>query len=409
MVHLDTTPLAKSFATQLEGLKQSIASEWHPALPDAGFVEWAISQTGSTIDLGVEPLDFDTISEHRWSEAPTLAAVGFRLHAVSAHSAVAKQWLKGMKRLMTRNPIPSDRNSFFFSPLALLGLATGSRTVVPTDALPLNWLRETITAHADLLPTSTTWSRTLVGIAAQEVGAQPIELYSGFPRDLLGLATVAWLNLSGIQIPETTTPNGMLDICRQLLEVAATTEIELQWMAQRSILLLSLHHAVIVAIGGLELHSSNPTDFVANICRRFPLYIEELKRRYNKRESLSVADEYDLQDLLRSTLKLHFDDVRQEEWNPSYGGAQSRSDLLLKPERVVIEIKMTRTGLTQRKLIEQLTVDKAQYKGHPDCETLICFVYDPGHHLGNPSALEQDLAESTDGMRTLVVVAPQGL
>ncbi len=159
----------------------------------------------------------------------------------------------------------------------------------------------------------------------------------------------------------------------------------------------------------MELHSSNPTDFVANICRRFPLYIEELKRRYNGRESFSVEDEYDLQDLLRSTLKLHFDDVRQEEWNPSYGGAQSRSDLLLKTERVVIETKMTRTGLTQRKIVEQLTVDKAQYKSHPDCETLICFVYDPGRHLGNPSALEQDVSENIDGMRTVVVVAPQGL
>lgn len=57
--------------------------------------------------------------------------------------------------------------------------------------------------------------------------------------------------------------------------------------------------------------------------------ISELQNRYSGRAPLDVKDEYDLQDLLRSVLQLHFDDVRAEQWNPSYGGVQSRSDLAL--------------------------------------------------------------------------------
>jgi REase_DpnII-MboI len=42
---------------------------------------------------------------------------------------------------------------------------------------------------------------------------------------------------------------------------------------------------------------------------------------------------------------------------------------------------MTRKSLGQRELVEQLIVDKAQYQRHPDCSTLVCFVYDPARRL----------------------------
>jgi hypothetical protein len=124
---------------------------------------------------------------------------------------------------------------------------------------------------------------------------------------------------------------------------------------------------------------------------------------------LIVADEYDVQDMLRALLRVHFDDVRPEEWNPSYGGVASRSDLLIKSERLVIETKMTRKNLGQREVVEELTVDKAQYRSHPDCETLVCFVYDPSRRLSNPTALEADLSGVESGLTTQVVVSPRGL
>jgi REase_DpnII-MboI len=52
-----------------------------------------------------------------------------------------------------------------------------------------------------------------------------------------------------------------------------------------------------------------------------------------------MKDEYDVQDSLHALLKLHFDDVRREEWTPSYAGSQSRMDFLLKREKIVVETK----------------------------------------------------------------------
>jgi hypothetical protein len=81
-------------------------------------------------------------------------------------------------------------------------------------------------------------------------------------------------------------------------------------------------------------------------------------------------------------------------------------DFYLKNERIVIETKMTRAGLTQRKVAEELAIDKELYRSHDGCRALVCFVYDPGGHLRNPAALENDLTDLSGPMPTIVIVAP---
>jgi len=119
-----------------------------------------------------------------------------------------------------------------------------------------------------------------------------------------------------------------------------------------------------------------------------------------------VNDEYDVQDLLRSILTGLFDDVRGEEPTPSHAGLSSRMDIYLKNEKIVIETEMTRSGLTQRKVAEQLAIDKEFYRSHDGCHVLVCFVYDPDRHLRSPGALENDLTDLCGPMPTIVIVAP---
>lgn len=101
----------------------------------------------------------------------------------------------------------------------------------------------------------------------------------------------------------------------------------------------------------------------------------QLRCRYDNRETLTIEDEYDVQDLLHALLLLYFDDVRAEEWTPSYAGKSVRMDFLLKNENVVIEVKKTRLGLADKELGDQLIIDVDRYKVHPDCKRLICFIY----------------------------------
>lgn len=114
-----------------------------------------------------------------------------------------------------------------------------------------------------------------------------------------------------------------------------------------------------------------------------------------------------MQNLLHALLKLVSDDIRPEEWTPSYAGSCSRMDFLLKDEQTVIETKMTRKGLGPKEVGEQLIIDITKYKTHPDCKKLICFVYDPTGLIANPAGLENDLSKDSDGFSVTVLVRPK--
>ncbi len=127
------------------------------------------------------------------------------------------------------------------------------------------------------------------------------------------------------------------------------------------------------------------------VFKRFHCVARQLQTRYDDRASLTIRDEYDVQDLLHALLYLFFDDIRAEEWTPSYAGASARMDFLLKDIKTVIEVKKTRENMTSKDLGNQLIVDIERYKVHPDCNNLVCFVYDPNGILGNPTGIIKDL------------------
>lgn len=126
---------------------------------------------------------------------------------------------------------------------------------------------------------------------------------------------------------------------------------------------------------------------------RFHGVTKQLGSRHDSRSTIDVSDEYDVQDLIHGLLKIYFDDIRTEEWTPSYAGSCSRMDFLLKDEQVVIEVKKTRESIRDKEIGEQLIVDIAKYGEHPDCKTLVCFVYDPEGRISNPTGLENDLVK----------------
>jgi len=143
--------------------------------------------------------------------------------------------------------------------------------------------------------------------------------------------------------------------------------------------------------------------------QRFHLAARQLRSRYSNRPTLEIEDEYDVQDLLHSLLHLFFDDVRKEEWTPSYAGGSSRVDFLLKKEQTIIEVKKTRKSLSDSDLGAQLIVDIARYQSHPDCNALVCFVYDPEGRIGNPNGLAADLESNSSNIPIRVIVGPKGL
>ena len=148
---------------------------------------------------------------------------------------------------------------------------------------------------------------------------------------------------------------------------------------------------------------------ILNNFHRFALQL--LKRRKNDgllRETIKINDEYDVQDLLHAILKLFFDDVRDEEPTPSRVGGSARMDFFLNDHGIAIEVKMTRIGLTDRKIGDELIIDIERYQAHPDIKCLICFIYDPSKVIQNPSGVKNYLIKkSTSNFKVDVIICPE--
>lgn len=158
----------------------------------------------------------------------------------------------------------------------------------------------------------------------------------------------------------------------------------------------------------VDTEDSDGFTLLEKICARFHLVVKQLQSRHAGRAHLEINDEYDTQDLLHALLHIHFDDIRPEEWTPSYAGGGSRVDFLLKNEKIIIEVKKTRPTLKGKDVGAELIVDSQRYKAHPDCKKLLCFVYDPEGWISNPRGLENDLNRKEDNFELKVLIVPKG-
>jgi len=150
--------------------------------------------------------------------------------------------------------------------------------------------------------------------------------------------------------------------------------------------------------------SKDDLEVLKIIASRFPLVARQLERRHDSRQTLKISDEYDVQDVFHSLLQLYFDDIRPEEWTPSYAGKAARMDFLLKKEQTVAEIKKTKENLRDKEVGDELIIDIDRYKKHGDCKKLFCFVYDPDHLIKNPRGVEGDLTGTRDGLKVIVMI-----
>jgi hypothetical protein len=154
-----------------------------------------------------------------------------------------------------------------------------------------------------------------------------------------------------------------------------------------------------------ESVSSAAIELVRQIGRGLPDLLRALTDRHNGRPGFEISDEYDVQDVVGGVLRMIFEDVRDEDPSPSRAGGSSRIDFVLKRQAIVVEIKMTREGLRDRDLGNQLIQDIERYRSHPDCSALVALVHDPERRLKNPRGIEEDLSGEREGMIVSVVIA----
>lgn len=204
---------------------------------------------------------------------------------------------------------------------------------------------------------------------------------------------------ASIPKPKITSRMGLSDVRDELLGYAKRKNYQLA-----------------LTLGRLDLYAesqpdlamdvrTNAINIVEHYATRFDLFASQLATRQRGREPFKILDEYDLQDVFHALLRLSFDDVRPEEWTPSYAGGSSKIDFLVKAQQIVVELKMTNAKLREKEVANQLIIDIERYQSHTDCRSIVCFIYDPSHFIRNPVGLENDLTRPRDNIDVIVIVS----
>lgn len=133
--------------------------------------------------------------------------------------------------------------------------------------------------------------------------------------------------------------------------------------------------------------TATPVGLLESLLRRVPLVARQLRSRTGDRPPFRIGDVFDLEDLLRALLPVHFDEVVTESRTPHYDPG-TRTDFLLCSGVVALTAKLVRAGVDEARLAAQLEEDTAHHARRPECRTLVCFVSDPEGLLSDPRRLE---------------------
>jgi hypothetical protein len=407
---MNDNSLASVYAIFLSSLNNYLRQGWLWPSPEHGFASYVFHCSNENEPLP-PAITLVWPREDRLIHSPLLASAGFWLGSGSGDT-MRDTWLDGIARLTKRDAFPSDHQSFTYRPIELFGIAVGLAACGKQRPELITWFVEILKRkRKDLV--GDVWA-TMLQTASELVTGLRKEL-PPLPDSELRLEDVALYRWMSKYLVSSKNEN-FRTIDELLLRKAVIETFDAPDFARAAVLYQSLRSTVTANIRSevdnhwqINCQRRDAEKLVTTLCRKFHLFATQLIDRYSKRSTIQISDEYDVQDLMHALLKLHFDDVRAEEVTPSVGGKSGRMDFLLKREQLVLETKMTRKGLDQKKVSDELIIDMKRYRAHPDYRTLICFVYDPQFICDNPTALEDDLTGNDGNFRTVVVVCPKGL
>lgn len=334
---------------------------------------------------------------------PQISAYGYLLDVIDQEGRI--EWCNAVDHLRGRDMYPSDRQTFAFNPLEIVGIAAGLSTL-PRENEQRQWLVEAISRGFTSGQFRTPLSAFGATAAIKIIDEDALQVDPEQSLDLPNLSVEELLLVTGIDLAFGCLGTDQRKTAENIfLDRILTRPIPINDVAEAAATYISM-----LRIRDRTLAPKALVDDLEKlliICRRFPLMVDTLRKRYGQRPPLEMIDEYDVQDLLHSVLRLHFDDVRPEEYTPSYAGKHSRVDFLLPSERMVVEAKMTRAGLGQKDVINQLLIDVGRYSKMEQVDTLVCLVFDPERRCDNPKGIENDVENSGGRLKVRVVVCPQ--
>lgn len=182
-----------------------------------------------------------------------------------------------------------------------------------------------------------------------------------FPLESISILIKKVLEIENVS--ETELNNALIEISKNEVDV------------QTQLLLEDLEKVLIK----IKYINKNSEEVIRDVLSNFSNAIQKIiKDRRKGHLDFTIEDEYDVQDILYVVLKSIFPTLRDEDPIPKVGAKSTKIDLILREEKILIEVKMIKEkDSNETHFIEQLKIDFESYHECKWLDKLFCFVYDP--------------------------------
>jgi hypothetical protein len=147
---------------------------------------------------------------------------------------------------------------------------------------------------------------------------------------------------------------------------------------------------------GARLLPVRDVEYLIRVLRRFPQCL--------KRERENLRNEDDVQRVLWTMLRAHFDDLVDEEYLRRFGLKNYRLDIGVRSLRTIVEAKYVRPGEGLGKFQDQVLADVQGYlKSTEEFDKLVVLIYDCSHKLSVNTQFVTDM-KRVSGIEDVIVV-----
>lgn len=366
----------RSLAQQLEQLALLTDSVSAEPSPDRGFSAYIAEHEhpGSGLQLMLRLLATPDIG--RFREAPYFAFSGYGLSLGALQPDAADSWRKSFADLKRKDPFPVDRQSLFFRPLEVLGVALGAaRAFQATDAEHA-WLIVQVRAAAQHVSDQDHWAELIMQMSAHALGATWRD--TSFELDRMEFASIGlwyWLH---VRHPVVLRGRRMelSALGTKLLERIVSQRVDDSSIGQASVLLASLRVIISQSVSSFF----KPIQYVSAVLSGVG---SGLRRwRYDPEEKTDgtrwpIRNEKHVQDFLWLVLRPVFPDLIDEEALPTFGFKQATPDFAIPSLDLLLELKFVYARDDFKKRFEEIVKDVGEYfTAAPQFKHLIAVVYD---------------------------------
>jgi len=293
-----------------------------------------------------------------------------------------------------------------YNAVALLGIALGAG-YLSGDSLEATcqWMRGFVPRSAKL-PAIELWQRCLFSAALHALGSTEIPLPNDSAVADIRTALRARSVAPGIAGREKIEADERLTLA--LLKQETTADLPIVRAALRFAAFLWIRRsAAVIGPGRVTIPD------VIQLLERVPAGFRRWAWEQNPRtkggqaRQWHVDHEYHVQDLLYFLLAPIFPDVRDEEYFPSLGQKQPRTDLFFPSMKLIIEVKFLRQADKVTRIIDEVASDTSLYltKG-TEYSGVIAFVWDDSRRIEEHPLLRDGLLKIREVLGAVIVPRP---